>query len=319
MKAVVIGGAGHIGTYLVPRLVDAGHEVTVITRGKSKPYVGSRAWEKVSMVTMDRSAVEKEGKFGAAVRELKGDIVIDLISFNLDSTRQLVEAIKGTVTHFLHTGSIWVKGFVVEAPTREDTISPPFGDYGVNKKIIEDYLIEQARRGDFPATMINPGHIVGPGHPCVNPVGNHNPVIFTRLARGEKLYIPHFGMETLHHVHADDVARVFMDAITHWASAVGEQFFVVSDAAVTLRGYAVQAAKWFNSSSEIVCVPWEEWKRVIDLTPGDIGSTEAHISHSPVCSNQKARRMLGFEPRYTSFEAVKESVEWMVGKGKIEI
>jgi nucleoside-diphosphate-sugar epimerase len=36
MKVVVIGGTGHVGTYLIPRLVQAGHEVLCVTRGTSK-------------------------------------------------------------------------------------------------------------------------------------------------------------------------------------------------------------------------------------------------------------------------------------------
>lgn len=42
MKAVVIGGCGHIGTYLVPRLVKAGYQVVSVTRGQSKPYCQPR-------------------------------------------------------------------------------------------------------------------------------------------------------------------------------------------------------------------------------------------------------------------------------------
>ena len=33
MKVVVVGATGHIGSYLVPRLVAAGHEVVAISRG----------------------------------------------------------------------------------------------------------------------------------------------------------------------------------------------------------------------------------------------------------------------------------------------
>ncbi len=39
MKAIVIGGCGHIGSFLVPMLVKAGYEVTAVSRGKSKPYL----------------------------------------------------------------------------------------------------------------------------------------------------------------------------------------------------------------------------------------------------------------------------------------
>ncbi|HIQ05374.1 MAG TPA: NAD(P)-dependent oxidoreductase [Anaerolineae bacterium] len=33
MRVVIIGGTGHVGTYLVPRLVEAGHEVISLSRG----------------------------------------------------------------------------------------------------------------------------------------------------------------------------------------------------------------------------------------------------------------------------------------------
>ena len=36
MKVIVTGGTGHIGTYLIPRLVEAGHEVICITRGQQR-------------------------------------------------------------------------------------------------------------------------------------------------------------------------------------------------------------------------------------------------------------------------------------------
>ena len=38
MRTVIIGATGHVGGYLVPRLVAAGHEVVAISRGQSAPY-----------------------------------------------------------------------------------------------------------------------------------------------------------------------------------------------------------------------------------------------------------------------------------------
>lgn len=317
MRVTVIGGSGHIGTYLVPRLVDAGHAVTVISRGNRRAYLPHAAWERVTMVTIDRSAAERAGYFGALVADTDPAAVIDLISFTLESTRNLVATLRGKVDHFLHCGTIWVKGYVVEAPTTEETHSPPFGEYGIQKLRIEEYLLDESRHGDFPATMVNPGHIVGPGHPPVNPVGNHNPVVFSRLACGEPLALPNFGMETLHHVHADDVAQVFMLALENWNAAVGEHFFAVSPAAVTLKGFAHEAARWFNRSAELTFHPWEEWIRVCGLSEQDIESTYAHISHCQCCSIDKAMRYLGYQPRYTSFEAVREAVMWLVERGEI--
>ncbi len=50
LRIVIIGGTGHVGTYLVPRLVQSGHEVLSISRGESKPYRNHPAWESVEQV-----------------------------------------------------------------------------------------------------------------------------------------------------------------------------------------------------------------------------------------------------------------------------
>jgi len=44
MRIVVIGATGHVGGYLVPRLVADGHHVIAITRGSSAPYREDPAW-----------------------------------------------------------------------------------------------------------------------------------------------------------------------------------------------------------------------------------------------------------------------------------
>lgn len=62
MKIVVIGGTGHIGTYLVPLLVKAGNDVISITRGQSKPYKEDAAWINVEHLIIDRDK-EAEGEF----------------------------------------------------------------------------------------------------------------------------------------------------------------------------------------------------------------------------------------------------------------
>ena len=93
-RAVVIGGSGHVGTYLVPRLVEAGFEVVNVSRGERKPYTPHAAWKEVRTVVADRDGGGKGGTFGQRIRELKPDIVVDMICFTLDSARHLVEALR---------------------------------------------------------------------------------------------------------------------------------------------------------------------------------------------------------------------------------
>jgi len=58
MRVVIIGGSGHVGTYLVPRLVEAGCTVINVSRGQNQPYQPHPAWQQVRQVTLDRSAAE---------------------------------------------------------------------------------------------------------------------------------------------------------------------------------------------------------------------------------------------------------------------
>ena len=57
-RVIIIGGSGHVGTYLVPRLIEAGHEVVNVTRGHRAPYLPHRAWDRVTTVRIDRDKAE---------------------------------------------------------------------------------------------------------------------------------------------------------------------------------------------------------------------------------------------------------------------
>jgi nucleoside-diphosphate-sugar epimerase len=312
-RAVIIGGTGHVGSYLVPRLVTAGFEVINVSRGVRRPYHLHAAWNSVQTVTLDRDAMEKSGRFGAEIRALKPDVVIDMICFSHESARHLVDAVAGHIQHFLHCGTIWVHGPSMSVPTTEDAPRRPFGEYGIKKAAIEAYLIDVARRSGFPATIIHPGHIVGPGWEPLNPAGHFDPKVFSVLAQGTELSLPNLGMETVHHVHADDVAQAFMAAIANRSVALGEAFHSVSPAALTLRGYAEAMALWFGREAKLAYLPWPEWKRDHSELEGD--QTYDHIAHSPNCSIAKAERLLAYQPRYSSLDAVYESVSWMIEQG----
>ncbi|WP_197720486.1 NAD-dependent epimerase/dehydratase family protein [Acidipropionibacterium jensenii] len=53
MRILVIGGGGHIGSFLVPRLVRAGHRVTTITRGSGARYTDGPEWREITRVIAD--------------------------------------------------------------------------------------------------------------------------------------------------------------------------------------------------------------------------------------------------------------------------
>ncbi len=316
MRVIIIGGTGHIGTYLVPRLVKAGHSVVCISRQQASPYINHEIWNSIEYVTIDRTRSEENGDFGHQIASLNGDIIIDLICFTLQSAQKLVEALKDKVQHFLHCGTMWVHGYSEQVPTTENQKRNPFGSYGINKAKIEAYLHAVHQEYGFPTTILHPGHITGPGWLPINPVGNLNPQIFVRLAKGEEIILPNLGMETVHHVHADDVAQAFVKAIENKQSAIGESFHIVSEQALTLRGYAEEISRVFGQEPKLKFLPWEEWQK--DVSKRDKELTWDHIAHSPCGSISKAKNLLNYQPGYSSLQAVMEAIEYYFEKEGIK-
>ncbi|MFL6141918.1 MAG: NAD-dependent epimerase/dehydratase family protein [Labedaea sp.] len=315
MRVTVIGGTGHIGSYLVPRLVRGGHEVTVLARGEREPYHPDAAWQRVRRLRVDRDAEDAAGTFGERIAELGGDVVVDLVCFTLDSARALAEALRGRTTLLLHCGTIWVHGPLAAVPATEDAPRVPFGEYGTAKSDIERYLLDQSRRGGTPAAVLHAGHIVGPGWVPCTPAGHYDPALFGAIARGEEITLPNFGLETLHHVHADDVAQAFELAV-HRPAAAGEAFHTVSAQALTLRGYAEAVYGWFGHEPKLRYAPFDAW--AAELDPATAQTSLEHVSRSSNMSIGKARRLLGYAPRYSSLQAVRESLAWLVTDGQVD-
>src|SRR6185369_13285354 len=94
MRVVVIGGSGHIGSYLSPQLVEAGHTVTCVCRGIRPPYQEHPAWEQIHRVILDRTEEEARGTFGSAIAALDAEVVIDLTCYQPSSAEQLATALR---------------------------------------------------------------------------------------------------------------------------------------------------------------------------------------------------------------------------------
>jgi nucleoside-diphosphate-sugar epimerase len=266
---------------------------------------------------MDREAEDAAGTFGLNVSKLKPDIVIDMICFDVAAARQLVEALRGKIRHFLSCGTIWVHGYPVTVPMTEDLPRRPFGEYGIKKAQLEAYLIEEAQLRGFPATSILPGHIVGPGWVPLDPLGTCSLDVYGKLARGEELLMPHQGLEMLHHVHADDVAQAFMKAIANRNASVGESFHAVSTAAMTIRGYAESLAAWFGQPARLRFVPWEEYRATVSAEEAQ--ETWDHLAHSSNCSLSKVQKLLDYRPRYSSMEGVCEALSGLIEHGQLRV
>lgn len=312
MKAVVLGGAGHIGSYLVPMLVKAGYAVTSVTRGKHQPYVTDHAWQHVDHRYLDRS---KDADFNTAIAAINADVVIDLISFTLADTKKMVAALKATkLSHYLFCSSVWAHGRAESLPADPNGIKHPLDDYGKQKYASEQYLKQEYRENGFPATVIMPGQISGPGWTIMSPIANGNPAIFQQIANDQSITLPNFGMETLHLVHASDVAQVFFKAVTHRNQALGESFHAVGASSLTLYGYAQAMYRFFDTTAQIDFKPWDVWTKLIN-NPADVDKTYYHIARSGQYSIANAQKLLDYQPQYTPIEVAEIAVQSYLDRG----
>lgn len=310
-KIIVIGGKGRIGSYLVPMLCEAGYAVLNISRGQTDLRRDQAAWQSVRQITLDRHQTD----FPQQVAGLQGDVVIDLICFRDDDMHRLVQALHGNTGHYIVCGSIWMHGPSTIVPCPEHLNRQPIGEYGQEKLKMDDSIQRLSATTGFPGTIVHPGHIVAEGFRPINPQGNLNLAVFSALRHGRPLTLPNLGMEMLHHVHAADVAGVMIAAIEAGSLSFGQGFHAVSPAALTLAGYARETAAWFGRQAELIFQSYETWARGVSAE--DAEATYDHISRSPSASMEKARRVLGFTPRYTSLQAIRAAVGWLIEQGEL--
>jgi nucleoside-diphosphate-sugar epimerase len=315
-RVVVIGATGHIGTYLVPRLVRGGHDVVAMSRGTREPYHASPEWSSVTRMTADRDAEDAEGAFGEHVASLTPDVVIDLVCFTAASAQQLVDALRPSRPLLVHCGTIWVHGPALRVPVTEDEPRTAYGEYGTGKAQIEALLHRETLAGGVPSVVLHPGHISGPGWPVITPAGNLDPSVWTHLATGKALALPDNGLGVLHHVHADDVAQAFERALTRPA-AIGASFHVVSEQAMTLRGLSAGVAQWFGREPVLDFVGWDEFGRRVG--PEHAETTREHTFRGITASIDRAREVLGYAPRYSTLQALQEALAWLVANGEVDV
>ena len=315
MRVAVIGAAGHIGTYLIPMLVDHGYETIAITRKMSQPYEDAPAWHKVNRVLLDR---ENAPEFIRRVKEMAPDILVDLVKFHIQATKKIVEEFSdGGLSHYLYCSSCWAHGMAETIPFNPDDLrKKPLDDYGKDKFASEMYLKEQYRHNGFPATIILPGQISGPGWTIINPWGNTSMRVFQDIADGKEIALPNFGQEILHHVHGYDVAQVFFNAITHRNQALGEAFDAEADTHITLYGFAKHMYEFFGNEPKIKFLPWKEWCEY-EGNAEECDHTYYHIARSGVFSIEKTKRLLEYQPKYTCIETIDLAVKSYIERGMI--
>jgi nucleoside-diphosphate-sugar epimerase len=306
MRALVLGGSAFIGRQLVDTLQHRGHTVTVLNRGRTPNDIP----DDVERIVADRL---DHASMAEALAGREWDAVFDVSGFVMaaggSDYEALLDLFEGRVGHYVFVSSImaYEQSMTGIAPWLEDYPTDRSGatTYGGFKATVESQLMARFERRQFPATVVRPAAVYGPR----NKIFDMETPMFLRLLRGRPILLPHSGLVTASYGHVDDLCDAMLSIVGN-RKAVGEAFNITAGA-VTSRRYIEILSRVVGREPNIVAVPDE---RLADLPPGVFGHLFS-ARHHAILSIDKARHVLGFEPRYDIRAGHTQTFEWFMSRG----
>lgn len=309
-KILITGSTGFIGSSLTPMLREAGHDVYEVVRYVSGGRYDYYEREKRYFADLrDREAVR------VAVIDCQPEVIINLaaqtaVSFsfinpidvqltNYVSVVNLAELAREVgVEQFIHASTSEVYGSTQSFPITEETPIKGTSPYAVAKVAAENFLTLLMEIYNFPVTIIRPFNSYGRAK---GGIANRHYVVERAICQAlEKGRI---------RLHNPNPVRDFMFRDDHcrgYLLAVGNKQ-AIGQAINLCTGKAYTIAETANMIASIVK---ERMGRSIEVSfdqepdrPQDIQRLHGNY--------EKAKRILGFEPRYSLLEGLRIAVdEW---------
>jgi nucleoside-diphosphate-sugar epimerase len=306
MKVFVAGATGALGRPLVKQLVERGHEVTGMTRSESKRELLRELGAKPAVAdALDPDAVAR------AVAEAAPDVIVHQMtaiepSFN---PRHMEEAFASTnrlrtegTDHLLAAGrAVGIKRFVAQsfAPwpyartggmvkSEDDPLdSSPPAQVRTTLEAIK-YLETAVTAADWTEGIaLRYGGFYGPG----TSLGLDPPGEQVEMIRQRKLPLAGKGTGVWSFIHIDDAASATVEAIEHGTRGI---YNVVDDEPAPISEWLPVLAKTLGAKPPRHVPLW-----LARLAGGKV--TEVMMSDLRGSSNSKAKRELGWKPRYPSW------------------
>ncbi|MBW8805304.1 MAG: epimerase [Catenulispora sp. 13_1_20CM_3_70_7] len=305
MRTVVTGGCGFIGSHVVDKLVDAGHEVVVVdnTIRKLNPAAEYRQADILNQEELTAALDGGEAVFhlaaAADVEQITADPVWGL-RLNVEGTGRALEAARRLgMNRFILASTVWVYGAAhVEdengggAVDAEFTEEAPFdlrrsGHLYVATKLAAEMAVHSYRElyGQH-FTILRYGIPYGPRMRDALVVAK-----FVQAAlNGEPITIAGEGRQTRNFVYVEDLAAAHVLALS--PAGQDETFALEGTAPVSIR----QIADTVDGLLGPITV------QQVPARTADYGGTRI--------SNAKAKRLLGWSPTTGFTEGVRRYIEW---------
>ena len=307
MKVTLIGGTGHIGRFLTPMLLQAGHELVVVTSGRT-PVPTLPGWESAKLV--QASYGRDDDAWRETIAGIGSEAVIDIIGNDLPT---LFETTRAQCRHLIACGSVYMFGHPRTVPTPDETQTPcPFSGYDRRYDEMQAVKRDAAAAGSA-FTAIMPPNICGPGKIPLEPMGGRDVEVHRAMSRGEEMPLAAPGSNLVGPCDAEDIARAFALAVDN-REAAGDEIFNVGSA------YALTAKQFVEVYGQIygkdIAIRWVDWKDYVTNVSEGMGAY-CHFEFNMCPDISKLRNRLGYEPAYTPEQTLARAVDWMRTEGLV--
>jgi len=300
VRVCVIGGTGHIGKHLTPMLVEAGHDVTVISSGRT-PVPDESIWASVRNVQL---VYASEG-WTDVIRDLQPEVIVDILQ---GASPELYEALRDVCEHFVLCGSVWMFGLPRVVPTPEETQAPClFEGYA---RRYEQMLATKARAGAEGKALsaIMCPNICGPYKIPLEGKGGRSIDVHMAHQRGEPVILPEPGNCLIGPCDARDIARGFLCAIENREAAADEIFNVGCAYALTALQFVETYGDIYGVRIPVEFVSWEHFEA--EVLPDQGANWHFRANMCPDITSISAK--IGYRPAYTPEQTMERAVKWMI-------
>ena len=327
MKVLVTGATGFVGSALVRRLLEAGHDVRAFVRTPSKlEALGLEVRDVVQGDITDAAALERampgvEVVFAIAGTFREPNLTDDAYrAINVEAVRHIVEAAaRHGVRRVVHCSTVGIHGNVEGEPFTEAAPLRPDGIYEETKAEGDTLALDLGRKLGIEVVVIRPTPIYGPGDTRL--------LKLFKMASKKRMVMLGNGDAGYHLVHIDDLASAFLQAATAEGVA-GEAFIVggaerpsLNEVVATIAGVLGQdeqrvvhlpagPVRLLAHACEIACRP-------VGLSPPLYRRRVDFFINDRRYDTTKARERLGFAPRVTMRDGLAGTARWYRAQGML--
>lgn len=326
MKAFVTGAAGFIGTQLVKRLLEDGHEVTILIHEREPVGLAGLPVRAVKGGIENLQSLCEHMAGAEAVFHLAAAVSIDpedgpmLERVNTQGTENVVQAcLRNGVQRLVHTSSVHA---LESAPGtgrfNEDSplaIGPQHHPYDRSKAAGEEAVLNGVKEG-LQAVIVNPGGAMGPEDYAPTPVGE----MLLQLYHHQMPGLINGGF---HWVDARDVVEGLL--LAHARGGAGKRYILTGDYA-TIPEIARLIRSITGASTPRMVTPMWLAKLAAPLVTGycNLRGTKplyTRASLTMLCSHQeltgsRAADELGYRPRPIR-ETLEDTFAWFEETGRL--